>query len=71
MQRKAEQWNCLGQASMIQRPVFMSKRKDLRQKRMREWLDHAVDSGLLKRKGRLLSYTSNAPDMDQQGFNFE
>ena len=47
------------------------QRKDLNQKQIREWLDHAVDVGSLKRKGRLLSYTSNVSDMDQQGFNFE
>jgi predicted Rossmann fold nucleotide-binding protein DprA/Smf involved in DNA uptake len=47
------------------------QRKDITKKQIREWLDRAVDAGLLKRKGRLLSYTSNAPDMNQHGFNFE
>ena len=45
-------------------------RKDLKQKQIREWLDHGVDTGALQRKGRLLSYTSNMSDMDQQGFSF-
>jgi predicted Rossmann fold nucleotide-binding protein DprA/Smf involved in DNA uptake len=47
------------------------QRKDLKQKQIREWLDQAVNAGLLNRKGRLLSYTSNSSGMDQQGFNFE
>lgn len=47
------------------------QRTDITQKQIRAWLDQAVDAGILKRKGRLLSYTSNLPDMDQQGFNFD
>lgn len=46
-------------------------RKDLQKKQVREWLDQAVDSGVLQRKGRLLSYTSTLTAKDQQGFNFE
>ncbi|MCP4467293.1 MAG: DNA-processing protein DprA [Halieaceae bacterium] len=38
-------------------------RQDLTQKQIREWLDQAVESGVLKRKGRSLAYTQILPDL--------
>lgn len=46
-------------------------RKDIKQKQIREWLDRAVKKGVLNRKGRLLTYTSNVAALDQKVFNFE
>ncbi len=43
-------------------------RKDLKQKQIREWLDQAVESGALLRRGRLLTYTLNQETIDQPDF---
>lgn len=53
--------------------TLQQQRSDLKQKQIRQWLEQAVDAGVLKRKGRLLNYTLNVSEseQDQPGFNFE